>query len=156
MPQPVVHATFVIERTYPQPVEKVFAAFADSATKRRWYAPGDPQGDSAYENDFRLGGIERSRAIMGDKTPFSGAVLSSEAVYLDIVPNSRIVTGSNMMMNGTPFSGSLLSFEFAADGNGTRLTCTHQGAFFENSDGPQMREHGWGDLFNRLGEALAS
>ncbi len=149
MSQAVAHATFVIERIYPQSVEKVFAAFADPATKKRWYAK-----DGVHESDFRLGGIERSRSIMGDQTPFPGDVLSSEAIYLDIVADKRIVTGSNMMMNGTPFSGSLLSFEFAADGDGTRLTCTHQGAFFENSDGPQMREHGWGELFNRLAEVL--
>lgn len=150
MSQPVVHATFVIERTYPQAIDKVFAAFADPAAKKRWYAPGD----GVHESDFRLGGIERSRSIMGDQTPFPGAVLSSVALYLDIVPNKRIVTGSNMMMNGTPFSGSLLSFEFAADGDDTKLTCTHQGAFFENSDGTQMREHGWGELLKRLGQVL--
>ena len=34
--------------------------------------------------------------------------------------------------------------------------CTHQGAFFENSDGPQMREHGWRALLDKLGQALAA
>jgi len=150
----VVHASFRIEKTYPHPVAKVFAAFADGSIKRRWLNPQAPQNGAAYENDFRVGGLEHSRSIMGDDTPFPGAVLSSQALYLDIVDNQRIVTGSNMMMNGTPFSGSLLTFEFETYGGGTRLICTHAGAYFENSDGPAMREHGWNYLLDQLGTVL--
>ncbi|EGF90806.1 activator of Hsp90 ATPase 1-like family protein [Asticcacaulis biprosthecium C19] len=146
-----VHATFVIEKTYPHPVTKVFAAFAQSDIKQSWFGHGS---GGTYENDFRVGGIERSSWVMDATTPFPGAVLSSEALYLDIVPDRRIACGSNMMMNGTPFSGSLATFEFAADGDGAKLTLTHHGAYFENADGPQMREHGWGELLKRLGEAL--
>jgi uncharacterized protein YndB with AHSA1/START domain len=153
--QAVVHATFVIENTYPHPVEKVFKAFADPEFKARWFSPGGTQPDGAYQHDFRLGGSERSRWVMGDQTPFPGAIMSSEGLYLDIIDNSRIVSAANMMMNGTPFSGSLLTFEFDAEGSGTRLTCTHQGAFLENSDGPEMREDGWKKLFERLAAALA-
>jgi len=150
----VAHASFRLEKTYPHPVEKVFAAFADAGLKQRWLNPQAPQGGATFESDFRVGGQEHSRSIMGDDTPFPGAVLSSHALYLDIIENRRIVTGSNMMMNGTPFSGSLLTFEFEADGAGTRLICTHAGAFFENSDGNEMRRHGWNALLDRLGETL--
>src|SRR5258708_12780297 len=31
------HRTFVIERSYPKPPERVSSAFADPATKRRWF-----------------------------------------------------------------------------------------------------------------------
>lgn len=154
MTSPIVHHTFVIEKTYPHAVTKVYAAFADPATKARWFAPGHPQPGATFECDFRLGGQERLTSVMGDNTPFPGAILSSQALYLDIVADRRIVMGSNMMMNGTPFSGSLVSFEFEAAGDGTRLTCTHQGAFFENADGPQMREDGWRHLLDRLGETI--
>lgn len=149
-----VHASFRIEKTYPHPVAKVFAAFADSKIKQRWLNPQAPDNGAAYDNDFRIGGLETSRSTMGDNTPFPGAVLSSQALYLDIVENRRIATGSNMTMNGTPFSGSLLTFEFEPDGEGTRLVCTHAGAFFENSDGNDMRRHGWNALLDRLGETL--
>lgn len=149
-----IHASFRIEKTYLHPVARVFAAFADGEIKRRWLNPQAPQDGAAYDNDFRVGGLETSRSIMGNDTPFPGAALSSQALYLDIVDNRRIVTGSNMMMNGTPFSGSLLTFEFEPDGDGTRLICTHAGAYFENSDGPDMRQHGWNHLLDRLGETL--
>jgi hypothetical protein len=32
--------------------------------------------------------------------------------------------------------------------------CTHQGAFFEGADGPEMREHGWRTLFDKLAVEL--
>jgi uncharacterized protein YndB with AHSA1/START domain len=33
---------------------------------------------------------------------------------------------------------------------GTDLLFTHQAAFFEGADGPEMREEGWRKLFERL------
>jgi len=38
---------------------------------------------------------------------------------------------------------------------GTDVICTHQGAFFEGADGPQMREAGWQTLLNKLTSFLA-
>lgn len=37
----VVHSTFSIERTYPSPISRVFAAFSDPVIKRRWFAEGE-------------------------------------------------------------------------------------------------------------------
>lgn len=146
---PVVHATFRLERTYPHPVAKVFAAFADPVKKPLWFRPS-----GTYASDFRVGGQETASWTMGNDTPIPGVVIASQALYLDIVADSRIVMGSNMMRDGTPFSGSLATFEFEADGGGTRLTVTHNGVFFEGADGPEMREDGWRKLLDALGEAL--
>ncbi len=151
---PVVHATFTFEKTYPHPVAKVFAAFSDPEKKARWYSRAPGAADPGLDMDFRVGGREHMRYTMGDKTPFPGAVLTADGLYLDIIDGSRIVIGSNMAMNGTPFSGSLICFEFEGDGDGTRLTITHDGAFLENADGPQMREQGWRTLLDRLGDSL--
>ena len=58
----VIHNTFVIERNYPKPLEQVFAAFADPAKKRRWYAQGEHYDVEEFEMDFRVGGAERSHS----------------------------------------------------------------------------------------------
>jgi uncharacterized protein YndB with AHSA1/START domain len=40
----VTHATFSLERIYPVPPARVFAAWADPAAKARWFAPGTAAG----------------------------------------------------------------------------------------------------------------
>jgi uncharacterized protein YndB with AHSA1/START domain len=50
---------------------------------------------------------------------------------------------------------SLATVEFLPTGEGTKLILTHQGAYFEGSDGPKMREEGWNTLMERLAKELA-
>ncbi len=149
----VVHNTFVIERNYPASPERVFGAFADPAKKRRWYAEGEKHDVEQFEMDFRPGGMERLRYKFKAGTPFPGAVLTNIGTYQDIVPNRRVVIASNMAMGDHRFSAQLVTVELLPSGAGTDLVCTHQGAFFENSDGPQIREAGWRAIFDRLAHA---
>ena len=151
----VVHNTFVIERNYPKPPEVVFAAFADPAKKRRWFAEGHHHDVEEFTMDFRVGGAERSRYRMKEGTPFPGVALSTDGSFEDIVPNQRIVIASNMSLGEQRISASLVTLEFMSNGKGTDLICTHQGVFFEGSGGPEMREAGWQTLFDKLEKDLA-
>ncbi|HEX4021286.1 MAG TPA: SRPBCC family protein [Acidobacteriaceae bacterium] len=153
--QSVIHNTFVIERSYPKSPEIVFSAFADIAKKRRWFAEGKSQEVETFEMDFRVGGTERAQYRFKEGTPFPGVVLTNEGQYQDIVPNRLIVTASAMTLGAKRISASLVTVELLPTEKGTDLICTHQGAFFEGADGPEMREAGWRSLFDKLEKELA-
>jgi uncharacterized protein YndB with AHSA1/START domain len=150
----VIHSTFVIERSYPKPPGHVFSAFADPAKKRRWFAEGEKQEIEEFEMDFRVGGVERARYRFKEGAPFPGVTLSSEGSYQDIVTDRRVVTASTMTLGDRRISASLVTVEFLPTDEGTDLICTHQGAFFEGADGPQMREAGWRHLLDQLAREL--
>jgi uncharacterized protein YndB with AHSA1/START domain len=153
--QSVIYSTFVIERGYPKPPGVVFSAFTDPAMKRRWFAEGKSHEVEDFDLDFRVGGAERARYRFRKGTPFEGVGLTNEGSYLDIVPNRRIVTASTMTFGDKRISASLVTIELLATDQGTDLICTHQGAFFEGADGPQIRETGWRHLFDQLAKELA-
>jgi len=155
----VVHSTFKIEREYPASPARVFSAFADPATKRRWFVDDKGSEVEEFPDDFRGGGNGATRfrfkgnpALPG--APPAGTEFRNDTVYQDIVPDRRIVLAYTMAVGGRRISASLATVELVAEGDGTRLTFTEQGAFFEGSDGPELREKGWLALFAALGEEL--
>jgi uncharacterized protein YndB with AHSA1/START domain len=150
----VVHNTFVIEKEYPKAPDRVFAAFSDPAKKKRWYAAGGAHDVVSYEIDFRVGGKETLVGKMKPGTPIAGAVLTWTQTYLEVSENRRIVFTQTLDVGERRISVALITAEFMEEGAGCRLVFTHQAAYFEPADGPQMREHGWRVLLDQLGGAL--
>jgi uncharacterized protein YndB with AHSA1/START domain len=146
----VTHSTFVIERSYPTPPQRVFAAFSDPARKRRWFAEGEKAQIESFEMDFRVGGGERSRFRFND-----GPACTNDTIYQDILPNRRIVFAYTMTLGDHRISSSQATFEFFPTEMGTLLIFTEQGAFFEGADGPKIREEGWRQLLDQLASELA-
>ena len=145
----VIHSTFSIERTYPQPPARVFFAHANEAMKRRWLAEGEGWTVNKFTLDFRVGGSEISRFRYLD-----GPEITYDAIIQDIVPNRRIVFAYRMAVGSNPISVSLSTVELAPSGNGTRLTYTEQGAYFDDADAPKSREEGSRGLLEKLAEEL--
>lgn len=146
----VLHNTFVIERSYPKPPEKVFAFFSDPAKKRRWLG-GDDAGFEvlSFEPNFKIDQYERWQYR------FQGGVLiRTDICYQDIVPRQRIVFIYTMTFGDKRVSSSQVTVELIATGSGTLLRHTEQGAFFDGAEPPEGREQGTGGLLELLGKLL--
>ncbi|HYX83414.1 MAG TPA: SRPBCC family protein [Gaiellales bacterium] len=143
----VEHATFVVERAYPAPPDRVFAAWAEPEAKARWF--GSP--DDHLELDFRVGGRELGRGSGPD-----GNVYTYRALYQDIIVGERIVYTYDMLLGEARISVSVVTVEFRPDGGGTRLVLTEQGVFLDGHDSPALREHGTGALLDALGTELGA
>lgn len=150
----VTHTTFTIERSYPSSPDRVFAAFADPARKRRWFAEGERGPIEEFAMDFRVGGRERTRSRFAEDSPFAGVSLSNETIYQDIVPNDRIVMAYTMTLGEKRISSSQATVEFLPYKNGTNLIFTEQAAFFPGADGARIREEGWRELLQQLAREL--
>lgn len=146
---PIVHASFTIERSYSSSPARVFAAFSDPAQKRRWFAEGEGWEVEQFDVDFRVGGHERSRFRFQGGPP-----ITNDSVYQVIEPNERIILAYAMTVDGAPISGSLLSMEFVPEGSGTKIVLTEQGAYLDGKDAPIHREEGSRQLFESLAKLL--
>lgn len=152
----VVHATCVVERSFSQPPHIVFQALSDPDKVRRWMGPGEHSELTDFHCDFREGGLQVLKYRMGPETPLPGVVITNEARFQCIALDARIVTASTMKRNGWIFSASLVTFELLPTEEGTDILITHQGAFFEGSDGPAMRNEGWNVLADRLAAVVTA
>lgn len=139
------HATFVIEREYPHPPAKVFAAFADPKKKARWFGGPDDWQKSNHQLDFRVGGKE---SISGG--PAGGTVHAYNAEIWDIVDNERIVLAYEMHLDAARISVSLATTEIKPTATGTRLIYTEQGVYLDGYDDAGQREEGTQQLFGQL------
>ena len=146
----VVHATNVVERSFSKPAGVVFAALADPNKIERWMGKDGHSELMEFHSEFHEGGRQILKYKMKQQTPIPGAVITNEGRFQHIVMGERIVTASTMKMDGRIFSASLVTFELVPTEKGTDLIITHQDSFFEGSDGPKMREHGWNTLADKI------
>jgi uncharacterized protein YndB with AHSA1/START domain len=153
----VIHNTFVLERSYPKPPKPVFSAFADEGKKRRWCAEGEANEVQQFAMDFRVGGVERLIYKLKPGTPVAGMIITNESRYLDIVPETLIVTATTMDLGEKRILVSLVTAEFIETDNGTDLILTHQGVYLSGPNGltAPMIETGWNGLLDSLQTELA-
>lgn len=139
------HNTLVLERIYRAPPERVFAAWSDPALRRLWDVPGEGWELAELDMDFRIGGREYSRF-----GPPGDPRFVSDGLYLDIVPNRRIVSAGTMHDGEVRISVTLGTLEFFSERGGTRLRVTDQSAFLDGRDDVSARASGYGTMLDKL------
>ena len=155
----VAHGTFTIERRYDASPDRVFRAWSDPIAFRRWFveAPGATIHD--WRHDFRVGGGGGGRYRFGGEENDVGF---NDTIFLDIVENRRIilsyVMGRELGNERRRDSASLATIELVADGAGTRLIYTEQGAYFGEDGGAHipLREEGCTGMLENLARELES
>jgi len=142
---PTAHTSFVIERRFKASAARVFAAWADPATKQRWNDCHAETGATEFSMDFRPGGFEIYRSRLDNGTP-----LAVDKVFLDIVANARIVFAYSMAMGGKARSASLVTVELVDTPAGSTLTLTEQLAYFDGHMDIEQRRRGTEEGLDRL------
>jgi len=146
----VVHGAFHLERCYAAPVGRVWKALTDERAKAKWF--GGPQGRFELMErhmDVRVGGTERLKGRWD-----SGVVSTFDAVYHDVIADERLVYAYVMHLDDRKISVSLATLQLTADGAGTTLRLSEQGAFLDGYDDSGSRQHGTSLLLDALGASL--
>jgi len=144
----VVNSTFTLEHDYATSPARLFAAWADPATKARWFG-----GKAAehHELDFRAGGSEITRGR--DK---EGRTLTFATRYHDIVTDHRIVYSSTLSVDDTPVTISLTTVLLEPRGDGTTLVLTEHAAYLDGHERPEWRQQGARSQLTALADELAT
>jgi uncharacterized protein YndB with AHSA1/START domain len=143
------HATFVAEREYKAPVEKVWHALSDNDARDQWFGGGAEFTEREKSHDFRVGGrgVEDGQWHGGPTSRFV-------STYTDIVEHERIVFTYDMWIDDQHISTSVTTMALEPVGDATRLTYTEQGVHLDGLDSPEVREEGTNGLLDLLGSFL--
>ena len=124
---PAVFGSFTLERIFAAPPSRVFHALTDIDAKAKWFSGGPEQVMVERYMDATPGGRERGLGRWSN-----GTILSCfDAVYFDVIPDTRLVYAYEMHLNGEKISVSLATLELTPAEGGTRLVVTEQGSFLE-------------------------
>jgi uncharacterized protein YndB with AHSA1/START domain len=130
--------SFVIERTYNAPVDKVWKAITDKEQMKQWYFDmSDFKAEPGFEFQF-TGGEE-------DKP------------YVHLCKIKEVIPGRKLSYSWRykGYEGdSLVTFELFTEGAGTRLKLTHEGLETFPISNPDFAkknfEMGWNDIIGTL------
>lgn len=142
----VHHSTFTLERRFPVPIQQVFEAWGNPEARKRWMAQG-----ADHSQDFAVGGHETVRGFDRE-----GNALTHKAVYVDIVPNQRILTTSTLHNEDQLSTVSATSVEFHAEEPGTLVVVTEHGIYLPGQEQPEWREQGTAQQLDTLAAELAA
>lgn len=124
-----------LEHVYAQPPARVWRALTDPALVARWWALGDVRAEVGHRFDMDMGpwGMQPCEVI---------------AVEPERLFRFRFARGT---------LDTIISWQLAPEGTGTRLTLTHEGFDLDSPVGRRAFEgmsHGWPAVLVKLGAAI--
>jgi uncharacterized protein YndB with AHSA1/START domain len=143
----------VLTRLIDAPREKLFRAWTDPELMKQWFVPR-PWTLSVAEVDLRPGGS--SLIVMRDP---DGNEFPNRGVYLEVIPNERIVVTDAYTEAWTPsakpFMTAIVTFE--DEGGKTRYTARarHWTAADREAHEKMGFHEGWGKCADQLAELVA-
>ena len=143
----------IIERVFEAPPVRVFRAWTTPDILMQWWCP-KPWRTTACDLDPRAGG--RFNTVMEGP---AGEVHDNRGIYLEIVPNQRIIFTDAFTEGyapvGTPFMVGVIAFEDLGDGR-TRYTgrACHWSAEDKTRHEAMGFHEGWGAAADQLAALL--
>ena len=128
-------------RTIKAPPEKVFAAWTDPKTLKKWMSPTKEMEVAVVETDLKVGG--RYRFVMREPDGREHKVVG---VYREIVNPKKIAF--TWGWEGSLDAETLVTVELRKKGAGTELTLTH--SKFADDKARDMHNQGWMGCIGRL------
>ncbi|MCC6518700.1 MAG: SRPBCC domain-containing protein [Tabrizicola sp.] len=114
-------ATLTFTRKVAAPVATLFAAWTSPAARAVWAAPTPAVTVEFLEADARVGGREISLCKVAGEPD-----IRVEAGWLDLVPAERSVGYEAVSREGVRLSAALVTADFAAEGDASRIDVTVQ------------------------------
>jgi uncharacterized protein YndB with AHSA1/START domain len=151
---PLTERELVLSRVIDAPRHKLFRAWTEPALLEQWFAP-KPYTTKVAELDVRPGGANRivMRAPDGAEIPCAG-------VYLEVVPNERIVFTDAFTKawepSGKPFMTVIVTFEEEAGQTRYTARVRHWTVADREAHEKMGFHQGWGICADQLAALAAS
>jgi len=141
---------FIVERSLDHPLSLVWWAFTDLDAKKVWFGGEGDWDVTDHTLDFRTGGREHWRGRPRTDAPW----MTNDTLYLDIVPNERMIHVFYMTMDGKLFTTSQQILEFSGDDARSHIKLTEQIIYVDGIDHPEERREGTEGMMTKLDEYL--
>lgn len=147
--------TLVLERVFDATPDRVFRAWTEPEVLKQWFAP-EPMTTPVAELDVRPGGS--SLIVMRDQ---AGTDYPNRSVYLEVVPNERIVATDAYVAAWQPSERPYLTLDLRfepAPGGRTKATYSVRHWSREDLEAHLARgfHEGWGQCADQLARLLAA
>lgn len=137
-----------IRRRFDAPPQRVYDAFADIKTFTQLICPENVHLVESSA-DVREGGEYKIVMRMPDDD-----LWTLQGTYREVQPPSRLaLTWIWIEDDPKDEQHTLLTFEFAPDGDGTELTLRHE--LFQREESRHSHEEGWGECLDKLAAQLS-